>query len=70
MEGDSRADPLDLGDPDKSRRHRLEAAVDRLRAKHGTTKIIKGRMLKIDQNTDGNTKFLFNIKRFFIMKGG
>ncbi|MCE2517734.1 MAG: DNA polymerase IV, partial [Alphaproteobacteria bacterium] len=42
------ADPLDLADPDKSRRQKLEAAMDSLRAKHGTTTIVKGRRLKLD----------------------
>ena len=49
LEEDSRADPLDLGDPDKSRRQSLEAAVDSLRAKHGAEAVIKGRRLNINQ---------------------
>lgn len=46
---DAAADPIDLADPDQSKRHKLENAIDQLRAKHGTTKIVKGRRLKIDQ---------------------
>ena len=41
------ADPLDLADPDKAKRHRLEQAMDNLVLKLGDGAVIKGRKLKI-----------------------
>ena len=42
---DALADPLDLADPDKSRRKAAEQAMDTLRDKFGDGSIKKGRSL-------------------------
>ena len=42
---DSQADPPDLADPDRSRRAKVEQAIDMVRAKLGDTAIDKGRSL-------------------------
>ena len=47
----SHADTPDLADPDRQRRHRLEHAMDALKAKLGDDAIIKGRSLKINRKT-------------------
>lgn len=49
LDNDTDADPIDLADPDKERRHKLEKAIDGLKAKHGDTAVIKGRRLKLDK---------------------
>ena len=41
------ADPIDLADPDRDRRHKLERAMDQLRSRHGTAAIAKGRQWKL-----------------------
>lgn len=41
------ADPIDLGDPDRDRRHKLERAMDQLRSRHGDAAIAKGRQWKL-----------------------
>ena len=46
---DNDADPIDLADPDKERRHKLEKAIDGLKAKHGNDAVIKGMRLKLDK---------------------
>ena len=47
------ADPPDLADPDRDRRHRLEQAMDKVRDRHGGDKIIKGRRLGLDGDETG-----------------
>lgn len=46
---DKGADPIDLADPDKKRRHKLEDAMESLRLKHGQNTIMKGRRLSLDK---------------------
>ena len=41
------ADAPDLADPDRERRHRLEHAMDSLKAKLGNDAVVKGRSLKL-----------------------
>ncbi len=41
------ADAPDLADPDRERRHRLEHAMDSLKAKMGDDAVIKGRSLTL-----------------------
>lgn len=40
------ADPIDLADPDSTRRRKVEEAIDQVRAKLGAGAIVKGRSLK------------------------
>lgn len=44
----AKAETTDLGDPDRSRRLRLEEAMDRVRTRHGEGKIMRGRRLTIE----------------------
>jgi DNA polymerase-4 len=44
------ADPLDLADPGKERRHQLETAMDSLQERFGDDSIIRGRQYKLDED--------------------
>ncbi|MEQ8396865.1 DNA polymerase IV [Thalassobaculum sp.] len=48
LAGDRLADPRDLAEPSLERRHRVETAMDAVRAKLGKAAIMKGRGLRVD----------------------
>ena len=50
LEDDTAADPPDLADPGRTKRHQLENAVDRLQEKFGDDSIIKGRRFTLDKD--------------------
>lgn len=50
LEDDTAADPPDLADPGRTKRHQLENAVDKLQEKFGDDSIIKGRRFTLDKD--------------------
>lgn len=50
LEDDAGADPPDLADPNRSKRHHLEGVIDKLHDKFGDASIIKGRRYSLDDD--------------------